>query len=425
MSLNFSTAEEVEQYLNTIPKFSSSGKSASNFDLSRMKQFCSEMGNPEKKFKSIHVAGTNGKGTVCRMFASVYRTAGYKTGLYTSPHLLRVHERFKVDGYEISDEQLLEFFRRYGDHIKKEQYTFFEITTAIALWYFAKEEVDIAIIETGLGGRLDATNVIFSELAVITSIGLDHTDILGNTLSEIALEKAGIIKKNKPVIIGNLKKEAENVICDVARKNDSEKICVEDLNPKLSDEFIHLYSDGEELTISYKGKGVDAVNSAIVLQGVKQLKDTLPVTPLQFVGGIENFKVNYPLNASFQQLKPNTSWYFDGAHNADATRLLIKHMHSIAPAEEWTVVLSYMKDKLSQEIGEFWADFPNLFIFEMEGERSAKLAEMQALFPHAKFLDINENQTANLFETELVIFSGSFYFYKAVSDWMGTETNSL
>ncbi len=425
MSLNFSTAEEVEQYLNTIPKFSSSGKSASNFNLSRMNRFCAEMGHPEKKFKTIHIAGTNGKGTVCRMFASVYRSAGYKTALYTSPHLLRVHERFNVDGYEISNEQLIEFFRSYGDHIKKEQYTFFEITTAIAFWYFAKEEVDVAIIETGLGGRLDATNVIDSELAVITSIGFDHTDILGNTLSEIAYEKAGIIKKNKPVIVGNLEKEAESVIDIVARKKNSDVIRVTGLNPALSEGTIHLYPEGEKLSISFNGKEVDAINAAIVLRGVKQLMHTLPVTHTQFVGGIEKFKVNYPLNASFQQLKPDTSWYFDGAHNADATRFLINHLLSIAPAEEWTVVLSYMKDKLSQEIGEIWADFPNLFIFEMEGERSAKLAEMQALFPHAKYLDLSEKLTANLFETELVIFSGSFYFYKAVSNWMGTETNSL
>ncbi|TVR17554.1 MAG: hypothetical protein EA391_04575 [Balneolaceae bacterium] len=425
MTLNFSTTKEIEKFLNTIPKFSSAGNSASNFDLSRMNRFCAEMGHPEKKFKSIHVAGTNGKGTVCRMFASVYRSAGYKTALYTSPHLLRFQERFKVDGYEITDEQLLEFFRQYGGQIKEKQYTFFEITTAIAYWYFAKEEVDIAIIETGLGGRLDATNVIDSELSVITSIGFDHTDILGNTLPEIAYEKAGIIKKNKSVIFGKLYKEAEDVICDVAEKNNSHIKRAEDLNPKISDETIHLCSGGEELFISYFGKEVDAVNAAIVLQGVKQLMDNLPVSNEQFAQGIENLKVNYPLHASFQQLKPDSHWYFDGAHNADATKLLIKHMLSIAPAEEWTVILSYMKDKLSPDIGEFWADFPNLFVCEMEGERAAKLTEMQALFPHAKYLDISKKQATNLFETELVIFSGSFYFYKAVSNWMGTETNSL
>ncbi|MCC5942755.1 MAG: hypothetical protein JJU37_14530 [Balneolaceae bacterium] len=424
MDSAFTTVEDVEKYLNSIPKFSNSGKSASNFNLYRMVAFCSEMGNPEKKFRSVHVAGTNGKGTVCRMFSSVYRTAGYKTGLYTSPHLLRVQERFRVDDYEISADQLLEFFRLFGRHIEDSAYTFFEITTAVAFWYFAREGVDIAIIETGLGGRLDATNVINSEISVITSIGMDHTDILGNTLASIAFEKGGIIKENKPVIIGELQKEAEDVLAEIAKKHRSDLIRATDLSPELIDKTVTLSTTTGSLSIQLDGKKIDAMNVAMVYQGVQILEDLFPVTLNEFTKGIEVLRKNYPVNASFEQLTPEKKWYFDGAHNFDATKLLTEHLFSVAPADEWSVVLSFSKDKLSPEVGGLWSDFPNLFVWQMEGERAASAEEMIHLFPHATVIHPDEKKVTNLFETELVIFSGSFYFYHVVSSWMGTKSNS-
>ncbi|MGK7389609.1 MAG: bifunctional folylpolyglutamate synthase/dihydrofolate synthase, partial [Candidatus Cyclobacteriaceae bacterium M2_1C_046] len=190
----FNSIESVNSYLESIPKFQTSGKSAANFDLDHFKKFCNELGNPESKYPTIHVAGTNGKGSTCQILASIYQRAGYRVGMYTSPHLLNFSERFKINGIEISDAKLVEFFNAFESQLKKNGLSYFEISTAIAFWYFASQQVDLAIIEVGLGGRLDATNIIKPEVSVITNISLDHTDILGDSVNEIAREKAGIIK---------------------------------------------------------------------------------------------------------------------------------------------------------------------------------------------------------------------------------------
>ncbi|MEX2602115.1 MAG: Mur ligase family protein, partial [Balneolaceae bacterium] len=222
MSGRFTTAEDLHNYLESIPMFGRVGASATRFVLDYMEEFSRRMGNPQNGFRSIHVAGTNGKGTTCQMLASVYMEAGYRVGLYTSPHLTRIHERFRVNDETITDEELLEFFRRYERDLEEVPLTYFELSTAIAFWYLNRQNVDLAIIETGLGGRLDATNVITPEVSVITSISLDHTDFLGNTIGEIAREKAGIIKSGRPVVTGSLPEEALVVIRETAAANGSQ-----------------------------------------------------------------------------------------------------------------------------------------------------------------------------------------------------------
>ena len=191
---SFNSINDVYKWLNEIPMFGKTGASAANFSLRSIRRFCAELGNPQDTYPTIHVAGTNGKGTTCQMLASVCQSAGYKTGLYTSPHLLDYRERFRVNAAQITEQDLLRFFRRFDELLKRYSLTYFEISTAIAFWFFEQQKVDIAIIETGLGGRLDATNIITPEVSVITSVGLDHTDILGDSLGKIAKEKGGIIK---------------------------------------------------------------------------------------------------------------------------------------------------------------------------------------------------------------------------------------
>lgn len=198
----------------------------SKYGIERMQTFATALGNPEQKLSLIHVAGTNGKGSVCAMLESLYRDNGYKTGLFTSPHLVRLNERLQINRTPIEDKQLADYTRKLSQvaenllekNILDETPSFFEFITAIAFHYFFDEQVDIAIIETGLGGRLDATNIVSPELSIITSIGLDHTDILGDTLEEIAFEKAGIIKKDQPVLIGNLPRAAKTVVAEQAEK---------------------------------------------------------------------------------------------------------------------------------------------------------------------------------------------------------------
>jgi dihydrofolate synthase / folylpolyglutamate synthase len=213
----FNTYEETLDYLyQNLPMFQRVGASAIKPDLQNTLALCSKLGNPHLKFKSIHVAGTNGKGSTSHMLASILQSSGYKTGLYTSPHLKSFTERIRINGAEISKNYIVEFVKNIHPLIEKIKPSFFEITVAMAFDYFAAQYVDVAIIEVGLGGRLDSTNVITPELSVITNIGWDHTDILGNTLQQIASEKAGIIKEGIPVVISERQAEIDAVFKDKA-----------------------------------------------------------------------------------------------------------------------------------------------------------------------------------------------------------------
>jgi dihydrofolate synthase / folylpolyglutamate synthase len=424
MNPDFSTIEGVEDFLEQVPKFGTAGIAAANFNLDRMRRFCEQMGNPERKFQSIHVAGTNGKGTVCQMLASVYQGAGYKTGLYTSPHLLNIRERFRIDSADMGDEHLLRFFALFGDSVIEEKLTFFELTTAIAFWYFADQKCDIAIIETGLGGRLDATNVITPECSVITSVGMDHADILGDTIGQIAAEKAGIIKKEKPVIAGNLPGEAHVIIKQQAKEKQCPLHLASECRPDFQGSFIVLDTAKGVIKINAAGrKKIDAVNTAIAWQTVQSVSDAFPVSDEQFKEGIEKLDERFPRHGHFEKLLPDRSWYFDGAHNEEATEVLTEELLSIAPAEKWTVVLSFMKDKLTEDVAGKWRMFPRIFVFAQQGGRAATAAEMKAYFPEAEEFDLlkwAENPAYGPAKSELVIFSGSFYFYEKVRRWMGT-----
>lgn len=198
--------------------FSRIGAAAIKKDLTNTLALCKALGNPEKKFKSIHIAGTNGKGSTSHMLAAILQEAGYKTGLYTSPHLVDFRERIRIDGQMISQEFVVDFVEQHRSIIETIEPSFFEITVAMAFAAFADAGVDVAVIETGLGGRLDSTNVITPELSIITNISLDHTDMLGKTIPEIAFEKAGIIKQGIPVVIGEENAEAEAVFSSKARE---------------------------------------------------------------------------------------------------------------------------------------------------------------------------------------------------------------
>jgi dihydrofolate synthase / folylpolyglutamate synthase len=213
------TYQETLDYLfNSLPMFQRVGASAYKSDLSNTIALCLHLGNPERKFKSIHVAGTNGKGSTSHTLAAIFQSAGYKTGLYTSPHLKSFTERIRIDGEEITEDSVVRFVAENKDCLDDLKPSFFEMTVGMAFWYFAKQKVDIAVIEVGMGGRLDSTNVITPELSIITNIGYDHMQFLGNTLPEIAGEKAGIIKPQIPVIISQTQDETTAVFLDKARQ---------------------------------------------------------------------------------------------------------------------------------------------------------------------------------------------------------------
>ena len=210
-------ADTLSYLFNKLPMFSKVGESAYKKDLTNTIALCEALGNPHKKFKSIHIAGTNGKGSTSHMLAAILQTAGYKTGLYTSPHLHDFRERIKINGECCSEEFVIEFTQKIKPQIESIAPSFFEITVAMAFEYFAAQSVDIAIIETGLGGRLDSTNIILPELSIITNIGMDHMNLLGNTLTAIAGEKAGIIKPLIPVVIGEYLPETLPIFLSAAK----------------------------------------------------------------------------------------------------------------------------------------------------------------------------------------------------------------
>ena len=225
--------DTIDWLFSKLPMYQRQGAAAFKKDLTNSIALSNYLKNPEKKFKSIHVAGTNGKGSCSHMLASILQEAGYKVGLYTSPHLKDFRERIKVNGQCISKNSVINFVKRNENFLKKQGLSFFEMTVGMAFDHFVKKEVDIAIIEVGLGGRLDSTNIISPELAIITNIGFDHTQFLGETLAEIAFEKAGIIKKDIPTIIGESTPETKIVFEKIANAKNSQLFFAEKHNTEV------------------------------------------------------------------------------------------------------------------------------------------------------------------------------------------------
>src|SRR5436853_1282219 len=223
--------ESIDFLYSRLPMFHRIGAAAYKADLNNTIELCALLGNPENylKHRSIHIAGTNGKGSVSHMLAAILQTAGYKTGLYTSPHLLDFRERIRINGKMISEQEVISFIEKYQKDFERINPSFFEWTVALAFNYFKNEKVDVAVIETGLGGRLDSTNVITPLLSVITNIGIDHTNLLGNTHQQIAIEKAGIIKQNIPVVIGETQDETKNIFLGKAKQENAEIIFADEI----------------------------------------------------------------------------------------------------------------------------------------------------------------------------------------------------
>ncbi len=220
--------QTLDYLFSQLPMFQRIGSAAYKADLDNTIAICKLLDNPEKKFKSIHIAGTNGKGSTSHMLASVLQSAGLKVGLYTSPHLKDFRERIKINGEMISQQNVVEFVEKYKTDFEKIQPSFFEMTVGLAFDYFANQKVDIAVIEVGLGGRLDSTNIIFPELSIITNISLDHIALLGNTLEKIAIEKAGIIKSGIPVVIGENQLDIKDTFIQIASEKNAPIIFAEE-----------------------------------------------------------------------------------------------------------------------------------------------------------------------------------------------------
>jgi len=422
--MEFRSINDVHQFLENIPAFKKEGATAGNFTLHRFKEYCAAVGNPQHQFASVHVAGSNGKGSTCRILGAVYGQSGYKTGVYTSPHLLKYHERFSVNGTTITDDELLLFFQKFGAQIKHFKLTYFEISTAIAFWWFATCGVDVAIIEVGLGGRLDATNVIMPRASVITTVALDHTDILGDTIAAIAREKAGIIKPGVPVIMGCMPAEAKAEIRKTANQKNSALLEINEPDFSFDEATCTIIIQDKTLEPAPSLQhSVQAYNIAAAYLVCTILNDQFPVNKKQFAAGLKNVDRIYPAMGRFEKLHPHLRWYFDGGHNLQAVKALKEQTRKKGPVSEAVLVFALMSDKINKKMMSEFSEFKKIVYHTLPLGRAAGIDEIRNRLPTVtSFPEQNDARITLLKElqAELVIFAGSYYFYPTVRDWLSS-----
>ncbi len=340
--------ESLEYLYNRLPVFHLTGAAAYKPGLENTKLLLAALHNPHTRFKSVHIAGTNGKGSVSHYLASILQQSGYKTGLYTSPHLVDFGERIRIDGQMIDQQFVIDFISMHSSLIQEVQPSFFELTMAMAFDYFAKSNVDIAIIETGLGGRLDSTNIITPELSIITSIGLDHTEFLGTTLEQIAFEKAGIIKPGVPVVIGEMLPETKPVFEDKVAQTASRMVVAEQ-KYKVG----LLDTDNGMLNFSFKNKVLSSQltgayqlkNLATVLAAVDLLNEQdfiLPDEALQV--GLAKVCDNTGLRGRWEKLSGEPLIIADTGHNVQGITALVDQLNQYSNLRK-RIIIGMVNDK--------------------------------------------------------------------------------
>lgn len=321
--------ETLDWMFGQLPMYQQKGAAAMNAKLDNIISFCNVLDNPEKKFKSIHVAGTNGKGSSSHMLASILQEAGYKVGLYTSPHLKDFRERIKINGKVVSEDFVVNFIEQHKPFLEYQKLSFFEMTVGMAFSYFAEEDVDIAIVEVGLGGRLDSTNIITPVVSLITNIGMDHTQFLGDTLEKIALEKAGIIKPKVPVVISETQPETKMIFNLIAHQLKSAIVFADDQPAK---------GYTTDLLGEYQKKNINGVVAAI-----SQLKG-FDVPEESISKGLVNVIKNTGLLGRWQILQQNPLVVCDTAHNKEGLQLVLNQVQK-QTYYQLHIVLGFVSDK--------------------------------------------------------------------------------
>ncbi len=390
--------KETTNYLYNLPVFQKQGKSAYKSDIKNIKSLDAYLKHPHRQFKSIHIAGTNGKGSVAHFLASVLQTAGCKTGLFTSPHLHDFRERIKVNGKKILEDEVIWFVENASAVIEQIKPSFFEVTTAMAFWYFAKQQVDIAIIETGLGGRLDSTNIIEPLLCIITNISYDHTGLLGNDLQTIASEKAGIIKNRIPVIIGETQPEIKHVFIETANKKNAPL--------RFADQTYRVYPNEKNTTYGsyrvyccnikkyealrtdqtgdYQIKNIPAVLSAIALLNMHPGFMKL-ISDADIMHGFANTKQITGFKGRWHILQKKPLVVCDTAHNACGIAETIKQVKTLTYNKLY-IVFGLMNDKDTETILRILPKYAMYFFCKPDMARA--LSE-EKLYERAKAMSLD------------------------------------
>lgn len=350
------TWKETLNYLNSaLPMFQRVGPAAYKANLENTYAICKLIVNPETSFKSIHIAGTNGKGSTSHALASILQEAGYKTGLYTSPHLKDFRERIRINGRKIRKQEIIDFIATYKPYFEQIKPSFFEMSVGLAFDYFRKNKVDIAVIETGLGGRLDSTNVITPILSIITNIGHDHMNLLGDTLQKIAAEKAGIIKPGVPVIIGETQKETKNIFINTARKcnapilfadkqitvNHVKSIKTGFLSMDIENNKKLLFNDLRiDLTGLYQVKNIKAV---ILARDILQ-NNGFVLSAHDTRNGLKQIKSSTGLKGRWQVIAKQPLTIADTGHNPEGIKEILRQIRGIS-YKNLHIVLGFVNDK--------------------------------------------------------------------------------
>jgi dihydrofolate synthase / folylpolyglutamate synthase len=419
--------QTIDHLYAHLPMFSRIGAAAYKEDLHNTIALCNAVGDPHTKFKTIHIAGTNGKGSTSHMLAAILQRSGYKTGLYTSPHLKDFRERIKINGEMISESFVIDFVERtkaIGDGI---QPSFFELTVAMAFEYFAKEEVDIAVIETGLGGRLDSTNIITPVLSVITNIGYDHMNILGNTLEEIAAEKAGIIKPAVPVVIGEYLAATKNIFSRKAKEMNAPIHFASDQykasNIEYSIQLLHcdVHNLEQNITESFE----------LDLNGLYQAKNLCTVLCAEGILIRQGFFINNDAEKNaLRHVKKYTGLYgrwdvigekptiiLDVAHNEDGIKQILEQLSIVGEHKKLHFVLGMVKDKdLTKVLSLMPKDaayyFTNAHIPRAMAHEDLKYKAAYEGLVGESFDDVNtaiEAAKQNAGESDIIVVCGSVF----------------
>lgn len=410
------------------------------YSLDNIKYLLKHYGNPHEKIKTIHIAGTNGKGSTAYMLNSILSHAGYKTGLYTSPHLLKINERIKVNNRNISESKLHDYIDDFFNLINKQGIypTFFDALTLFAFRYFYDNGVDIAVIETGLGGRLDTTNIINPLLSIITDISYDHMYILGNTIRDIAFEKSGIIKPGIPVITSNTKKEILNIITDKARESKSRLFA---LNRDFSIRVPKSLKSGSFDFCLDKNHNRHAVKNMYSIKNVKlsqpgkfQQKNASLAILSSLILYNSGFKIeendirkglaNIAIPGRLQIISVNPLILFDPAHNPEALKAIIPSIKKIYPGKNYIAVVAFMKDKDCLSMFKILKDLTeNIIYCRIKDSRAFQLPSENSIDINSPFRNINtaagvKEITDILLKSKinnpLFLFTGSFRLYKTV-----------
>lgn len=349
-----------------LPMYQNIGGSAYKKDLINITKLSEYLNNPHNSFKSVHIAGTNGKGSTAHMIASILQEGKYKVGLYTSPHLKDFRERIKINGKMINKDFVSDFILKNMDFFNHNNFSFFEMTVGMAFEYFKKNSVDIAIIETGMGGRLDSTNIISPELSVITNVSMDHVKFLGNTIEDIAIEKAGIIKSHIPVVIGEKQNDVSNVFINKAEEKKSKIFFAEDFNIKEYE---------CELKGSYQKKNIKTAIVAIELLNDTEIK----INEKNIIDGLNKIIQNTGIRGRWEIIGNKPLIICDVAHNIDALSIVINDIMSIK-SNKIHFVLGFVNDKNLDSIVDIFPESSNYYFAKPNIERGLDELELQELF---------------------------------------------